>query len=203
QRLVPRLVDVDVEEARQRIAAVDGVLGSRLHVLAAFLLRQRHGAHAGRDVTEAGAARGSPRGAARLHHRSRTRLLVHARAEVALAQRLFLEVAAGTGDRVAAVQLDVAVRPGAGHAEITPAADVLRVAALAGGGEDRVHLRNAQAPDRVVLVHEHGERVDGHGDGQRLVAELLLEGLDFLVLHVAAHRTEVGGAFGQCRRRGR
>ena len=57
--------------------------------------------------------------------------------------------------------------------------------------------------DRVVLVGEHGQRVDRHLHLGRLVAVLLLEGVDFLGLHLAAHRAELRGAFDQGRRRGR
>ncbi|MCY1174995.1 hypothetical protein D9M73_152150 [compost metagenome] len=46
-------------------------------------------------------------------------------------------------------------------------------------------------------MHEDRQGVHGHRDGSRLVAVLLLEGLQLDVLHLAAHRAEVGGAFGQ------
>ncbi|MNF84506.1 hypothetical protein D3C84_668740 [compost metagenome] len=51
-------------------------------------------------------------------------------------------------------------------------------------------------------MHEDRQGVDGHRNGGRLVAVLLFEGLQLDVLHLAAHRAQVGGAFGQSRRRG-
>ncbi|MNT46947.1 hypothetical protein D3C72_1836230 [compost metagenome] len=46
-------------------------------------------------------------------------------------------------------------------------------------------------------MHEYGQGVDGNRDGGWLVAVLLFERLQLDVLHLAAHRAEVGGAFGQ------
>ncbi|MCY1441119.1 hypothetical protein D9M71_574220 [compost metagenome] len=51
-------------------------------------------------------------------------------------------------------------------------------------------------------MHEDRQGVHSHRNGGRLVAVLLLEGLQLDVLHLAAHRAEVGGTFGQRRRRG-
>ncbi|MNE48774.1 hypothetical protein D3C80_1432590 [compost metagenome] len=56
--------------------------------------------------------------------------------------------------------------------------------------------------DRVVLVHEHGQGIHGNRNSSWLVAILLFEGSQFGVLHLAAHRAQVGGAFGQRRWRG-
>src|SRR5262249_28360308 len=72
--------------------------------------------------------------------------------EVALGERVLLEVAVGARGRVAAVQADRLVLPLPGQAEVAPGRDVLRRAALARLGEDRVELLQREARDRVVLV---------------------------------------------------
>ena len=48
---------------------------------------------------------------------------------------------------------------------------------------------------------EDSQGIDSNRNSGRLVAIALFEGLDFAVLHHAAHRRQVGGTFGQSRRR--
>src|SRR5690606_19075891 len=196
QRLVRCLVHVHVEEARQRVLA-----GQRIGFVGfldlAALGHQRHGANAGGLVADARVTDGVQGAGDRLHHGSRTRLLVDVGFEVAFAQGLFLEVAVGAGYRVTTEQLDRLARPFAAQADVPPASQVLVLTAQTGAGEDRVDLLHGQRLDRVVLVHEHGQGVDGHRNGGGLVAVFLLEGLDLTVLHRTAHWPHIGGAFGQ------
>src|SRR6185312_4638582 len=141
ERLVGGLVDVDVEEARQRILAGDHVLRA---VVDAGSLFGGHGdgPHARGLVADAAVAdRVLVLGDA-LHHRSTARLLLHRRLVVALAERGLLEVAIGA-DRLTG--------PGAGDARVAPLGDRL-AAAGAALREDAVELLHGEALDGVVLV---------------------------------------------------
>ncbi len=51
-------------------------------------------------------------------------------------------------------------------------------------------------------MHIDRQSINRDRNRQRLVTVLLFKGLKLLVLHLAAHRAEVGGAFGQGRRCG-
>ena len=46
-------------------------------------------------------------------------------------------------------------------------------------------------------MHKHSQCVDRYRDCSRLVAVLVLESLDLIILHLAAHRPHVRGAFRQ------
>src|SRR5690606_18257671 len=129
QRLVRRLVHVDVEEACQGEFTRQGVFFAGLEGFAT--LGQRHGANAGSLVADARVADGVQGAGDRLHHRGRTRLLVHVGLEVTLAQSFFLEVAVGAGYRVATEQLDRLGCPLAGQAQVAPGLDVLLATAEA------------------------------------------------------------------------
>src|SRR5690606_35352342 len=74
QRLVRRLVDVDIEEARQRELASQSILFARLEGFAT--LGQRYGADAGGLVADTRVTNGVQGAGNRLHHRSGARLLV-------------------------------------------------------------------------------------------------------------------------------
>src|SRR5262249_47365756 len=110
---------------------------------------------------------------------------------VALGERVLLEVAVRSRRRVAAVEADRLAPPVPRQPDLTPAGDVLRTAALPGLREDRVDLRERELLDRVVLVDEDADPVDGDANRGRLVPVLLLESIDLLGLHEAAHRPEL------------
>ncbi len=196
------LVHVNVQEARQRILAGDGVVGGRFDEGLA-ILGERYGAHAGGDVTDAGVADAVQGGGDRLHHGGGARLLVHAALEVAVAQGVFFEVAVGAGDGVATEQLQILAGPGAVQTQVGPLGGRLGFTALEGAGEDGIQLLHGQALDGVVLVDEHRQGIDRDADGGRLVAVALLERLFLAGLHGAAHGAKLGDAFGQRGRRGR
>src|SRR6267142_720141 len=104
---------------------------------------------------------------------------------VTVLHHVLFEEAVGAGGGVAAIEADGLLGPLTAEPELPPRVDVLLVARAAGLGEDRVHLAHAEALDRVVLVDEHREGIDGGPDGQRLVAELLLELVDLRPSHLA------------------
>ena len=190
------LVHVDVQEARQRVLAGDGVVGARLDEGLA-ILGERNGAYAGGDVADTGVADAVQGGGDGLYHGGGARLLVHAALEVTVAQGVFLEVTVGTGHGVATEQLQILAGPAAVQTQIRPLGGRLGFAALEGAGEDGVDLRHGQPLDGVVLVDEHGQGIDGDADGGRLVAVALLECLLFTGLHGAAHGAKLGDALGQ------
>src|SRR5262245_14405193 len=203
ERLAGRLVDVDVEEAGQRIRAGVGVVGSGLHALATVFLRERDGLHVGRGVADAAVADGVAIHRDSLHHRGRPGLLLHRVLVVAVLQRVLLEEAVGAGRRVAPVETDGPARPVAGQAELTPRRDVVLGALPPGLGEHRIGLGDGHALDRIVLVDEDRQRVDGRTDLRGLVTVLLLELVDLGALHRSGHGAELRGAGDQCRRRRR
>ena len=202
QRLVRGLVDVNVEEARQRVGAVQGVAFVVFNELAAFFLGQGYSLDAGGFVADARVTDAVQRAADRLHDRSRAWLFVDVRLEVAFAQGFFLEVAVGAGHRVTTEQLNRLVGQVAGHTQVTPGFDIVLATAQASRREDRIDLSHSQTLDRVVLVHEDRQGINSNRDCGWLVAILLLERLQLDVLHLAAHRAQVSGAFSQCRRCG-
>src|SRR5690606_18937707 len=135
---------------------------------------QCYSTYAGRLVADARVADGVDGAGDRLHHRSRTRLLVNVRLEVAFAQSGFFEVTVGAGHGVTTEELNRLIRPVTGQTDITPGFDVA-AAAQARRRENTVDLRHIQALDRVVLVHKHRQCVDGNRYSRRLVAVLLFE----------------------------
>src|SRR5690606_37316200 len=132
-------------------------------------------ADAGSTVTDTGITDSVQRLADRLHHGSGTGLLVHTALEITLAQSNFLEVAIGAGNRVATVQLDVAVCPLTVEASLTPGSDVTVIAAQTSRGEHGVQLSHGQTFNGVILVCKHSQSVDSDRDLDRLVAILLFE----------------------------
>src|SRR6185503_18094855 len=164
-----------------------------LDALAAVLLGQRHRAHPRRRVADAAEADAEAVDRHALDHGRRAGLLLDRVLEVAVLERVLLEEAVGARRGVAPVQADRLLSPRAGEAELAPRRDL--VTALAPGlREEGVHLLERQTPERVVLVDEDGERVDGRADRRRLVAVLLLERVDLRALHLARHRSELRGA---------
>src|SRR5205085_4008957 len=129
------------------------------------------------------------------------RLLLHLVFVIAVAEHVLFEETVGAGGRVASVDADRAIRPIALQADLSPRLDIFLRAGTARFREDRVDLRDAQALERVVLVDEHRERVDGDTDRRRFVTELLLEVVELGALHRARHRSELRGAGDQRRRR--
>ncbi len=127
-------------------------------------------------------------------------MFVHVWLVVAFAQGFFFEVAVGAGYRVTTEQLHRLVGQVAGHTQVAPGFHVGFSTAQTSRREDRVDLFHGQVLDWVVLVHEHGQGIHSHRDSGWLVAVLLLEGRQFGVLHFAAHRAQVRGAFSQRRR---
>src|SRR6266446_1914653 len=203
ERLAGRLVDVHVEKARQGIAARVGVVRRRLDALAAVLLGQRHRAHAGRGVANAAVADAVAVHRDALDDRRRARLLLDLVLVVAVLERVLLEEAVGARGRVAAVEAQRPVGPLTRQPELTPRPEVVLCALTTRLREDGVDLDDREARDRVVLVHEHGERVHRRADRRGLVAVLLLERVDFRALHLARHRPELRGAADERGRRRR
>src|SRR5438093_227175 len=193
ERLAGRLVDVHVEKARQGIAARVGVVRRRLDALAAVLLGQRHRAHAGRGVANAAVADAVTVHRDALDDRRRARLLLDLVLVVAVLERVLLEEAVGARGRVAAVEAQRPVGPLTRQPELAPRPEVVLCALTTRLREDGVDLGDREARDRVVLVHEHGERVHRRADRRGLVAVLLLERVDFRALHLARHRPELRG----------
>ena len=118
---------------------------------------------------------------------------------LAAVHRHHLEVLLDAVDRLQAVQMDRPVRPLAFCAQVAPGADLL-VAELACLRIDRVKLRQAQAVDRVVLVHQDharcglAQRADAAGrnlDRERLVTVRVGEGFLFRRKHLAADGRQV------------
>ncbi|OMP13121.1 Syntaxin family protein [Corchorus olitorius] len=120
ERTIGRLVHIDVEIARQGIAPGQGVRLVVLDEIGGALACQRQGVDAGGLVADARVA-DAPQGLADgLDHRGRARLFVDVGAEVATAQRRFLEVAVGARHRIAAESLDRPPGPVAGQAQVAP-----------------------------------------------------------------------------------
>ena len=128
-------------------------------------------------------------------------MLLHRGLEVAFLERLVLEESVGARGAVAAVDREWLFGPIAGEADLAPVRDVFRTA-LARAGKNAIHLGHREAFDRIVLVHEHRESINGDGDFRWLVAEFFLEGIDLRALHWAAHRPKLGSALDQGWRRG-
>src|SRR5882724_1633746 len=204
ERLARRPVHVHVEEARERIAPGVRVVLVGLVALVAFLLGQRDRPHPRRRVADAAVTDGEPVDRDALDDRRRAGLLLHGVLVVAVLERVLLEEPVRTRGGVAAVEADRLRGPVTGEAQLSPGGDVVLIALAARLREDRVDLRQGQALDRVVLVHEHAERVDRRADLGRLVAVLLLELIDLGSLHRARNRPELSRPRdqGRWRRRG-
>ena len=136
-----------------------------------------------------------------LHHRGGARLLFDAGFVVALVEDQFFEETVGTGRAVTAVDADRFVFPFAAQSQIAPFGNILPPA-LARTRENGVGLLHGERFDGIVLVHVDRQGIESHGDQTGLVTIFLFEGVDFLRLHLAAHRTELGGAGNQGRRGG-
>src|SRR5882724_1720223 len=203
ERLARRPIDVHVEEARERIAPGVGIVLVGLITLVSFLLGQRDRPHSRRRVADAAVADREPVHRDALDDRRGARLLLHRVLVVAVLERVLLEEPVGARSGVTSVEADRLAGPFTGEAELSPGGDVFLIALATRFREDRVDLRDGQALDRVVLVHEHPERVDRRADLGRLVAVLLLELIDLGPLHRARHRPQLGGAGDEGRRRRR
>src|SRR5206468_4305660 len=140
ERLARRTVDVDVEEARQRVLPRVRVLGRRVDALAALFLRERHRADARGGVPDAAVADPAAVDGDALNDGRRARLLLHGVLEVAVLQGVLLEEAVRARRRVAAVEAEGRRGPRAREAELTPAGDVLLEAVPPRLREDGVHL---------------------------------------------------------------
>src|SRR5713101_8383737 len=175
ERLAGRLVDVDEEEAGHRIGPGVRVVGRGLHALATVLFAERHRPHPGGGVADSAVPGGEAVNRRALNHGRRARLLLDGVLVVAVLHHVLFEEPVGARSRVTAIETDGLLGPLTCEPDLPPRVDVLLVARAAGLGEDRIHLAHAEALDRVVLVDEHGEGIHGCPDGQRLVAELLLE----------------------------
>ena len=193
ERFAGAFVDVDVEEAGERVAAVDTIFVAGFSVFGAFG-GDGEGADAGGDVTDTGVAEAEFVGGNALNDCGRAGLFFDRGFKVALTEGGFLEEAVGAGSAVAAVEGDGAAIPG-GETGLAPVGKISRGAEFAGGREDGVDLGEVEAFEGVVFVGEDGEGVDGDADGGRFVAELGFKGVDFLLFHFAAHGAELGGAF--------
>ncbi len=129
---------------------------------------------------------------------------------LAAEQQASLEELLDAVDRFQAVEVDRPVGPLAAEPQLTPGLDV-RMPTQPRLRIDRIELRQRQAFDRVVLVDEHhrgGRLAQGapaarrDADRERLVAELVDEGLLLGRQQLAAHRSEVRAPFGQRRAAG-
>ena len=161
ERLAGRLVDVHVQEARQRICAAVRVVRGGLLAGRAGLLGERHGADARRRVPDSAVAHREAVDRGSLDDRRRAGLLLHLVLVVTVLQDVLLEEPVRSGSRVPAVEADRLRRPLAREAELAPCLHVLGVPAAPRLGERGVHLGEREALDGIVLVHEHRERVDG------------------------------------------
>src|SRR5262245_16975414 len=103
ERLVGRLVDVDVEKAGNRIFPRVGVLGGRRDASAPLLLRQIERLHPGGGVADAAVADAETVDRDALDDRGRAWLLLHLVLEVAVAEHVLLEKAIRAGGGIAAV----------------------------------------------------------------------------------------------------
>jgi hypothetical protein len=108
-RLVRGLVDVDVEEARQRVLAGEDVVGTGRVERLARLLGELDDLDPGGAVADAAVADAVAVLGDALDDRGRARLLLHGVLEVALEERVLLEEAVGARGRVAAVEARAAV----------------------------------------------------------------------------------------------
>src|SRR5260370_19787182 len=174
ERLAGRAVDVDVEEARERILAARHVAVSAVEGRAALLFPELDRSHAGGPVPDAAVPDAEAVLGHALHDRRRSGLLLHGVLVVAVGERVLLEEPVGARCGVAAVESDGSVGPISGQAELAPGLDVGLVASLAGLREYRVDLGEGQLLEGVVLVHPDGERVVGGAELAGLVAVLLL-----------------------------
>jgi hypothetical protein len=186
-------VDVDVEEAGERVAAVEAILVAGFGVFRAFG-GDGEGADAGGDVTDAGVAEAEFVSGDALNDGGGAGLFFDGGFEVALAEGGFLEEAVGAGGAVAAVEGDGAAIPGR-EAGLAPVGKIGRSAEFAGRREDGVDLGEVETLEGVVFVGEDGEGVDCDTDGGGFVAEFGFEGVDFLLFHFTAHGAELSGAF--------
>ena len=112
--------------------------------------------------------------------------------EITFAQGVFLEITIGTRHRIAPIELNGAVGPFTGEAQLTPFCNVAGMAALAGCGEDGVNLLDAQALDWIVFVDKNREGVDRDRHGCGFVTIFGFEAFDFIGLHKPAHGPEIG-----------
>src|SRR6202040_3765268 len=119
-----------------------------------------------------------------------------------------LEVPLDAVRRLESVQVNGAMGPLAFQAEISPGLDV-GVTPFACRGVNSVELCKRESLDGVVLIDEDdgGGRLTegthtagGHPDGQRLVAELINEGLLLGRQQLAAYRSYVRTPLNQTRR---
>ena len=200
ERGVRLFVHIDIEEAGEGILAVQAILVAGLDQLISLLAEGERVDIRG-FVADAGVADRTEIAGDALNDGRRSGLLLDGGLEVALLERFVFEESIGARGAVATIDRDVFGSPIAGESELAPSRDVFGTA-LAGAGKNTIHLGHREAFDRIVLVHEHCEGIDGDGDFRGLIAELFLEGVALGALHRAAHRAELGGALDQGRRRG-
>src|SRR5690554_2112547 len=204
QGLVRRLVHIDPQETGQGVFTCCRFFRSSIHKRLAFFQRQGHSLHTGRFITDPGVADRVQGFRYTLYYRSGTGLLIDVVFEVTLTQSGFLEVAIGAVDGVATKRLSAAIGRATLESQLAPGFYIFAIAALASAGANGIQLSHGQCLDGVVLVDEDRQSVNGHRNRRGLIAELLLEFLDFLVLHFPAHGAEVRRAFrqgGRCCRR--
>src|SRR3569623_995874 len=134
QSLAGLLVHLYVKETCLRVLALQGILFGRRDEVLAFLGRQGNSLYSRGFIADARVPNTDDGSRHGLHHRRGAVQLIDQGLEVALAERVFLEVAIGTRLRGAAEQLDVTRGPCAGEALVSPAFDVLAVTAFAGRG---------------------------------------------------------------------
>ena len=104
------LVDIDIQVTGQWIATTGGIVDSRRNIVTALACDRQRPDPRGL-VTNPGVTNGVERCRDRLHNRSRARLFIDIVAEVALTQRLLLEITISTRDRITAEQLNTPLFP--------------------------------------------------------------------------------------------